>query len=669
MSSARSPTPSRVSPRQHNKNCSDLFTRFWAVIWIDVSTEEIAEQSLLQAAQKMSISAHDRTDALHGLANLQQSWLLVLDNADDPDVDYREYFPDSRDGVILMTTRNDQCAQYSTEQAIALEGLDINEAQELLLKAVRTSASTHDRYAEDARQVASLLQSHPLALIQASAYISRGHCTLADYPDVYNRQRQRLLTFRPTQARSRYGDVYATFEVSAEMLRVTNSQVSQDALQLLSLLVVFEASQIPLSFFEAGWRAAKLIPNDRANDIEDDEVWLLTPWHVARLPAICNVSSGEWDSYRLVEAVHLLRTFSLLSSHTREDNLYVSFHALVHAWARDRQDETQQQQSWLQMGCLTACALSTSYWKKKQYRTIQPHIEALVGWPLGNLFSSNPAALVARILVRCGDYLLGQRADQKVFTLLQRMLTALGLKRLEVEQKWIGIFFLSGQNLHNHGQAPEAVSILEQVVAIRRRTKAPQNADRLNSQYSLAQAYKVNGQAREAIAVLEEIIGIEKKMLDAEDSNLLATKRTLAGAYRANGQVKEAIALLEEVVKIQKRIFAGDIWERYSSQNALAVAYSANGQDEEAVELLRELVEVDKQTLGEDHPARLASLNNLATCLWHLGNYKEAHSIMANVVEIQKQTLYEQHPDRQDCEQWLAIFAESMASDVKDEKT
>jgi hypothetical protein len=134
-------------------------------------------------------------DARLGIANLKHPWLLVLDNADDPDLDYQQYFPDSSLGVVMLTSRNDECQQYATAKSIVLEGLSDEAARKLLLKAAQVPQNQHNVLDEDAKNVAGLLQAHPLALIQAGAYIGRGHCTLAEYPHQYERQRRRLLQF------------------------------------------------------------------------------------------------------------------------------------------------------------------------------------------------------------------------------------------------------------------------------------------------------------------------------------------------------------------------------------------------------------------------------------------------------------------------------------------
>ena len=87
----------------HGKNeiCLQLAHRFppkfWGVFWIDVSSTSLAERSLLNLAQTLSLAAQTWEDACLGIANLKHPWLLVLDNA-DPALDYQPYIPSSPRG-------------------------------------------------------------------------------------------------------------------------------------------------------------------------------------------------------------------------------------------------------------------------------------------------------------------------------------------------------------------------------------------------------------------------------------------------------------------------------------------------------------------------------------------------------------------------------------------
>ena len=602
-------------------NFGDLLidvSRFWGVFWIDVSATDLAERAILDVAQKLSISAQTWEDACLGIANLQRPWLLVLDNADDPDVDYQDYFPGGTRGVVLLTSRNDECQQYATAKSIALDGLGDGEARELLLKAARVP---HDQYSvqdEDAKTVAGLLQSHSLALIQAGAYVSRGHCTLADYAQEYKRQRQRMLTFRPSQARSRYRDVYATFEVSAAMLANSKTEAARDALRLLPLLAVCGPSRLPLSLFEAGWKGAKHVPPDLDDDAEDDDVVLLTPWHLAHIPSLLDTTEDAWYSFRLVEAVNLLKVFSLVSTDCYDGSLSVSMHPLIHAWARDRQDEREQHQHWLQMGCVIAFGRGEGALWQTHRRQLQSHIEALTAWEVARMFAAESPIRITRVLVNCGWILNVMRADMKLYVLMEKIFVRLKLDRLTAEGGWLGVYDLAARNLINHGKVKDSVSLLEQVVKIRGQTLAEDHPSRLASQHALA------------------------------------------GAYRANKQVKEAVSLLEQVVKIQEQTLAEDHPSRLASQHALAGAYQATGQVKEAVSLLEQVVTIREQTLAEDHPDRLASQAVLATVHWDLGHCDAAIQMMTHVVEIQRQVLDEHHPSRIRSEAWLEYFKDEV---------
>ncbi|RMZ89045.1 hypothetical protein DV736_g3719, partial [Chaetothyriales sp. CBS 134916] len=625
---------------------------FWGVFWIDVSMTSVAEKAFLDLAHKLGRPVQTWDKARLEIANLKYTWLMILDNADDPSVDYHEYIPSGPLGVILLTSRNEDCQLYASTKLITLEGLSDEDARELLLKAARVPPDQHNELEEDAQRVASLLQSHPLALIQAGTYMSRSHCNLAGYPQVYEQQRQRLLVFRPKQARSRYGDVYTTFEASVDILKTSGTEVAQDALQLLSLLAVCGSSRLPLPLFEAGWCGAQSVPVDMDDNTEDNDVLILTPWHIAHLPSLVDITGDEWDSYRLVEAVQLLKAFSLVSTDSQNNHLSVSMHPLIHAWARDRQEKDKKHKSWLQMGCLMAMGSSDRMVWKKHERQLQPHIEALVEWDIDVMFAEEPTVMVARIL---GNFKDGVLILERVVKIQEQTLAEDHPSRLASQYALAGAY-------EANGQVKEAVALLERVVKIEEQTLAEDHPDQLASQHALAGAYEANGQVKEAVVLLERVVKIQEQTLAEDHPSQLASQHTLAGAYEANGQVKEAVALLERVVKIKEQTLAEDHPSRLASQHALAGAYEANGQVKEAVALLERVVKIKEQTLTEDHPSRLASQHALAGAYEANGQVKEAVALLERVVKIQEQTLAEDHPSRLASQHNLAIYLWKLGS-------
>ena len=139
---------------------------------MDVGTEALAAADFLHIANLLHMKAQTWKDACRGLSTVQKPWLLVLDNADDPNTDYQCYFPTGTWGMAIMTSRNAECGQHSTCQDLPLDTLSEDSAQTLLLTAASVPPEGQEGLKGDATAVARLLVSHPLAIIQAGAYIS-----------------------------------------------------------------------------------------------------------------------------------------------------------------------------------------------------------------------------------------------------------------------------------------------------------------------------------------------------------------------------------------------------------------------------------------------------------------------------------------------------------------
>ncbi|KAJ4385433.1 hypothetical protein N0V93_009861 [Gnomoniopsis smithogilvyi] len=190
---------------------------FGAVFWVDVSNQKTARTGFADIARAGfgwdDESALDYEQSLLALANSKERWLLILDNADDPDFDYSRYIPSGAQGALIITSRNPECSRYSTVRTERLETLDEDLATQLLLKAARVSPDLWQSHGKEALDVVNLLGSHTLGLIQAGAYVAAGNCQLGQYGARFLHQREKMLKWHPTQGQSRYGDVFATFEV------------------------------------------------------------------------------------------------------------------------------------------------------------------------------------------------------------------------------------------------------------------------------------------------------------------------------------------------------------------------------------------------------------------------------------------------------------------------
>ncbi|RDW70985.1 putative kinesin light chain 1 protein [Coleophoma cylindrospora] len=604
------------------KVASLMQEEFWGVFWVNLDSPSTAENDFIAIASDLEHPVEHLAEALQVLANIKRSWLLILDNADDPKVDYQYYFPSGNNGAVMMTSRIPECRRYSPDASEALEGLD-DEANDLLLKAAGIPPELWASNYISAREVVRCLGSHTLALIQAGAYIAKGHCQLHEYPNVFHRQRLRLLKYSPQQARSRYSDVFTTFEVSTDILEQSKDETARDALCLLEIFSMVASSILPLWIFEAAWYEGKNIAYDNSTTSSIDH---LAQSHVSQLPSFMVIDGDAWDDYRLLEASSLLVSHSLVTRHNQNDSLGLSMHPLIHAWAKDRQSLKQQEAAWISTGCVLAFSLSDRDMWRTHATLLLPHIQSFLDIEVQTTVLIDSESIVLPILLECGQVLRDMRQDSRLGQLLERIFSKLKINPQKLCENYIPIYKIQTQSLYDLGRIKDAVLLQEQVLKRESVTLADDHPERLASQYKLAIAYKANGQVKEAVTLLEQVIKIESVTLAEDHPDRLASQHELAIAYEANGQVKEAvtlleqvvkeaITLLEQVVKIQDATLAEDHPDRLSSQHVLAISYKANGQVKEAVKLLEQVVKIKSVTLAENHPSRIVSEEVLASYL------------------------------------------------------
>ncbi|MCJ1351862.1 MAG: hypothetical protein MMC33_001846 [Icmadophila ericetorum] len=282
-----------------------------------------ATSDFIAIAKTIGFSAESVDEVRQLLANRIESWLLILDNADESKIDYARYIPSGARGSIIMTSRVPESQQYNTVGWEALTGLSDEESIELLLKAARIPPESWPTHKTDAKTVIETLGSHTLALIQAGAYIANRCCFLKDYPSEYRQQQKRLLQYAPKQARSRYGNVYATFEVFPRGLESSTEDVASDALRLLDLLSILHHQDVPLQVFQDAWVNSRHVDED-TDKKSSNSLRILTKSHASWLPDFIQTQEDRCDTFRLKDTIDLLTSLAL----TTADHRFVSMHCL-----------------------------------------------------------------------------------------------------------------------------------------------------------------------------------------------------------------------------------------------------------------------------------------------------------------------------------------------------
>ena len=616
---------------------------FWGIFWVDVSSESTATASFLRISNILGSSAEDIDDTRQLLSNAKDDWLLVLDNADDPDTDYERYFPSGTRGAILITSRIPECSYYNTVGSEQLGGLSAGNCLTLLFRAAGIPAESWIEHKQAANLVIDVLGSHTLALIQAGAYIAQGYCSMEEYPIQYQQQCERLLKFSLNQAQSRYLHVYATFEASAQVLESSSKETNRDALELLHLLAILHYNNLPFELFKDAWTGAQYARDIPAKTASIDN---LSKWHVSQLPQFVQVDLDKWDPYRLHKAQNLLQSLALVTKGKESGSPTVSMHSLTHTWINIRQNQVRKRQSWRVTGCILALSYyGNSAWQP--YRThLKLHLQSFINSDSQERDTESPTMEVIRTLFQCGRLLHELRIDSTLQDLLERLFGELKGDPLEPVEEFLPLYRLASKNLYNMGKIKGTVEVLEKISRVEDATLAKDHPDRLSSQHSLARAYKSNGQIKDAVQLLEHIVKMDETTLNGDHPDRLTSQHALARAYKANGQIKNAVQLLEHVVKVRETTLAEDHPYWLASQHALVGAYEVNGQIKNAVQLLEHVVKVRETTLAEDHPDRLASQHTLARAYKANGRIKDAVKLLEHVAKVDKTTLTKDHPDQ-----------------------
>ncbi|KAK1973898.1 acyl transferase/acyl hydrolase/lysophospholipase, partial [Colletotrichum cereale] len=162
---------------------------FW-VPAVDISMFENACREIGRALNIRGIDDDDQADVKSLVKTALErddvgNWLLIVDNADDMNLLFTSsklavYLPSSRNGSVLLTTRNHKAAaRWSRGQPVRLQEMDTIEATALLRKDLNESQFGDS---QSTAQLLEYLTYLPLAIRQASAYLAANtNVTVARY--------------------------------------------------------------------------------------------------------------------------------------------------------------------------------------------------------------------------------------------------------------------------------------------------------------------------------------------------------------------------------------------------------------------------------------------------------------------------------------------------------
>ena len=205
------------------------------------------------------------------------------------------------------------------------------------------------------------------------------------------------------------------------------------------------------------------------------------------------------------------------------------------------------------------------------------------------------------------------------------------------------MFTLLGRLYHQHGAYDQAVPLLEQAVALGRRTLGPSRA-LAQSLSDLGAARCENADLVAARAALEEALAMRRKILGEEHPDTAVTYSELGRVLFDQGRLDEAETRFRSALAIRRKALGPDDHETAVSMSDLGLLLRHKGDRAGAEKLFRETLEVTIKSSGPQHPDVAMSLTNLAQTVNERGDHKAAEAMFRQALAIGQASLGRDHP-------------------------
>ncbi|KMK55827.1 LipA and NB-ARC domain-containing protein [Aspergillus fumigatus Z5] len=193
---------------------SDTRESYWGIFTIDATSEALAAKYYANIGTIGGLASTESAGK-HYLSQAREPWLLIFDNADNPDLQLPNLFPPGDRGHILVTTRNREIQRYGNVGSIELGRLGEEEALHLLLSSAGISPPWDKSTETRGKEIANVFW-------------------------YYRKKRKQKDSIASGSARE---DIYSAFDLSFEHLDRKQTSTSQDAIDILNIVSFFHFFQ------------------------------------------------------------------------------------------------------------------------------------------------------------------------------------------------------------------------------------------------------------------------------------------------------------------------------------------------------------------------------------------------------------------------------------------
>ena len=660
----------------------DNKSRYWGLFWIDASSEENAENSFASLGQQMGKGA-TFSGGMHWLSQCTKSWLLIIDNADDPEMDLSKYFPVGGSGHILITTRNPGAELYATVGHLRFSGLDPEDAVSLLLKTAfprDESPSPRSDSRQTAQKIASELGYLALAIANAGTSIRRNIYTLEMYLRHYLGHRKVMITSKSIST-SDQANIITTWEIPFQRIISRKSLEYTDAVDLIHIAAFMHFDSIPEAILRRPW-----------NDIETGKRAQDSPGMAQGRP-----EWNEGSQFRLRTALSILYNYSIIDHDPKKG--VVSLHPVIQRWAKDRLSEVDQKR-WLSaaMAVLAKCISPLMEASGQRLRrSLLPHIEAClrelkelygtVGpdtveraveierfawvfaenglWKRARVYQSDVLSFRSKKLGRYHEQTVqAQRSlAESNFNLFDLLPCVTAQRKLLITHWFARPSFADWMtwppwkpehipycitlsdltlSLWFAGRLDLSRRVGERAVQGLLKRLGPDDPLTLTAMFNLARTYLHLRKQDASRTLLIEVLRKRKRFFGTDHPDTLMTRNELGMSFcLVREKLAAAERLVSNVLAARKRILGEEHAYTLWSMNDLAKVYTTRQRPHEAIAILDKAGPVIRRTLGESHPGMSMTKANLAQAYVRAQRWSEAETLIKELL----QAVPKDHPD------------------------
>ncbi|MGM1059142.1 tetratricopeptide repeat protein [Saccharothrix sp. Mg75] len=640
---------------------ADYAERVWAdravdlLVWVTASSREAVVGDFARLAADVTAVEDDDPETgadrlLAWLATTPRSWLVVLDDVQDP-ADLHDLWPPRTDsGRVLVTTRRRDAALRGNGRLLVDVGLFTPAEAKAYLE---VKLADPVAAAGGAGELADALGYLPLALAQAATYLLDRRLTCTEYLERFEDRRRELrgLLPDPRALPDQHRDTVATtWALSVDI--ADQLQPAGLAAPLLEVMALLDPNGIPVAV-------------------------LTGP---AVLFHLRGVTGDQVTEEQARDALTCLDRLSLITFGPAAPHVEVAVHALVQRAVRDRCPRERL----VALSTVAADAL-LHRWPSvvdaallRSFRANAAAVRAAAG---DGLWQDGRHSLLARAGAELGgsglvgaacDYFeqllaeaehhLGRYHPDTVATLgdLAFWLAEAGRpEAVAAHERWFAaLLALRGPN---HPETLAALGDLAHHLAEADRATEAADAFRrfladhtsaLGPDHPLTRGRGGDQSTRDvslSVSTHEALLRVQSTVLSPDDPAVLTTRGRLARWLDKAGDRRAARSAFEALLADRQRVLGHDHPDTLATRNELTF-FTGEGLPGEvgdpagAANALRVLVADQERVQGPRHPDTLATRSNLAFWQRAAGDLTGAVLLLRHLLDDQRDTLGPDHP-------------------------